>query len=568
MIDIGKLDQGGVNKDVPAYRLPPNTFNDVLDVDFEQGGLVPAVKEVGVFVGTEGNPVHMEEVEGSGGVFNFVYFLTDRAFVWFAGSFHEITNLGGMGASTPQNRWNGGFFHGWGIWTNGDGIPQKWNPQVPLDTMENLDGWPSEIRVRFLRPYLNFLVGFSYTSTEGEFAQQTVYWSDQADPGTLPSWDLTDPTKKAGVFSLTADSDPIEGAADLRGEMFIYKRSSVWVMRYVGGTFVMNFALRFSERGLLNSRCVLPLEGMHFCIDRAGFYLHNGVSITTLGEGAVWEYFSDQFSEETLSSIFVEYEEAKKRIWIFYSTKGQLLADRVLIYDMKNKTWTFRVVQQAECAVRGTMKNIGSSVPWDHFIGIWLEDDFPWGEDSFPWAEAVSWDTLTTPQVWNEAATGGVQRSIHYASGVDTSQTIFNPETGMSSSGDVEWMGSSQYPPIWYVGKAGTRLQGFLQRLGFCVLEQDASGAFFVDQTVYKHLTEFYIELDRGVIEIRVGTQTSTTATPVWEDWVAFNPLEDIKLDPHCIGKYLAFEIRGGPDTTSRWKLSGLSLNVSNGGRY
>lgn len=568
MIEIGRLDTGGVNKDVPPYRLPPSEFNEVRNVDFENGGIVPAVKELGAFYGTQGNPVHLEEVEGANNLFNFVYFLTDKAFVWGGGAFSEITNPEGMGVSTEHNRWNGGFYHGWWIWTHGEGIPQQWNPQEPYTPFKNLENWPTDIRVRFIRPYLNFLVGFSYTSEELGFSKQTVIWSDQADPGTLPSWDITDPTKKAGVYSLTIDSDPIEGAMELRGEMFIYKRSSVWVMRHVGGTFVMNFAPRFSERGLLNSRCVVALEGAHFCIDRAGFYIHNGVSITPVGEGKVWEHFSNSFSEVVLPTIFIEFEEAKNRIWIFYATQDTVFADRVLIFDLRNKTWTFRDVQQASCAVRGTLKNVGSSLPWDHFFNNWEEDVYSWGSDTSIWEEPVTWDNVVAITSWDDQSIGGLQRAIHYASVIDVSLTEFDPVTGTSTAGGVSWPGSTQYPPIWYIGKTGMRMGGFLQRIGFCVLEQDASGAPFVDQTVYKHLTEMYLELDNGALEVRVGIHSSLNGPITWSDWTLFDPLIDIKLDPHCIDKYLAFEFRGLEGQPYRWKLSGLSLNVQNGGRY
>lgn len=568
MIEIGRLDLGGLNTDLPAYRLAPNLFNDLMDVDFENGGLVPAVKEQGAFWGVEGNPVHMEEVEGAENLFNFVYFLSDKAFVWSGGAFHEITNSNGLAAATDTNRWNGGFFHGWWVWTNGEGRPQQWNPQDPLTPLTLLENWPVDIRVRFIRPYLNFLVGFSYTSDDLGFSKQTVFWSDQADPGILPSWDLTDPTKKAGVFSLTADSDPIEGACELRGEMFIYKRSSVWVMRYIGGTFVMNFAPRFSERGLLNTRCIVALEGTHFCIDRVGFYFHNGITITPVGEGVVWEYFSNFFTEVELPNVFIEYEEAKSRIWIFYSTGDQRFADRVLIYDMRNNTWTFRKVQQASCAVKGTMRNIGSSQPWDQFVGAWSEDVFQWGEDTSVWQDAITWDAITNISTWDDTSIGGMQRSIHYASTVDASSRVFDPLTGMSTAGEVSWPGDSDYPPIWHIGRTGVRLPGFLQRIGFCALEQDATGASFVDQTVYKHLTELYLELDNGAIEVRVGTHSSLKGPITWGEWVLFDPLVDVKLDPHCVDKYLAFEFRGLADQPYRWKLSGIHLNIQNGGRY
>lgn len=572
MIDIGDLNTGGVIKDAPRYDLPPKFFTEVNDVDFEVMGAVPAVEEQPVFADVKGNPLLLDFVNGTSGTVYPVYLTATDGYVISSGVHIKITRLdddGGQYQVNPYFKWNGGFFHGVMVWTDGLDIPQTWSPFTPDEPMQNLTNWPTGLRVRLIRPFLNYLVGLSYSTGNGAFGEQTVIWSNIADPGTLPpDWNITDPASRAGAYSLTATSDPIIEAHELNSELYIYKANSVWVMRYVGGTLVMGFSPKFSDRGILAPRCLASFNSSHFVIDKSGFYLHNGTSARDIGEGEVVDFFYKDLNSLRPEAVFVQHEEAKNRIWIFYPSGTSEYADKVLIWNYKLNTWTFRTVQQAACAARGLMSSYGTSGTWDSYGDDWQADNNTWSSDFSTWSVSNSWDELPNDLTWDEQAITGTQRSLHYCSFIDTASRSYNPSTGVSTDGKVSWSGDSTYPPIWYIPKDGIRRAGYLERLNLSVTERDSTGAYSVDRTVFKHLTELYPEVIDYPIEIRVGTQEVHNGTVTWESWVLFDPAVDIKLDPNVTEKFLAVAFRGVPSFPFKWVLSGYSMNVNKMGRY
>lgn len=572
MISIGKLDRGGVNKDIPRYDLPPQMFTDVLDVDFDEGGVVPAVDDVGVFAGVVGTPLYLTFVDGNGDSVLPVYLTATHAYVVLSNQHINITrtdSLGGGYQAGSYYKWNGGFFHGYMVWTNGSDVPQAWNPYKPEEPLIDLPNWPSSIRVALIRPFLNFLVGLGYSQQDGGTDAQTVIWSDITDPGTLPAnWAIADPASKAGAFSLTSSSEEIVEAAELNGMLYIYKQTSTWTMRYVGGGFVMNFTPGFQTRGALGPRCVLPLANEHFCLDRLGFYIHNGSSYRDLGNEVIHNHFFDTLNPLALYSIFMVHEEAKQRVWVFFPSGTNRYADKVLIWAYKTNTWTFRSVQQAVCGASAAMDSYGSSGVWDQYNEEWGDDSFSWETDSSIWMTQTAWDSIPVSVVWDDLPTRQAQKSVHYASYVDPTTVTFDPNTGKSTDGVVSWYGSSSYPPIWFIPKDGRRRQGFLERINFSVMEQDASGGFSVDRTVFKHLTELYPEVNGAPLEVRWGTQVTANGPVTWSDWYLFSPEFDLKLDPNITEKFLAISFKGPVGSISKWMLTGYSLTIHNAGRY
>lgn len=572
MIDIGALGQGGVIKDTPKYDSPPHMVTDVMDMDFELEGVTPAVEEQAVFSDMKGTPLLLDFVNGASGSIYPVYLTEKKAFYINASVHHEITrssDAGGDYSATPLFKWNGGFFHGEMVWTNGMDIPQAWNPSKPDEPLVNLPGWPEALRVRVMKPFLNFLVGLGYNNGAGAFDSQTLIWSDIADPGLLPpNWDVTNPASRAGTFSLTATSDPIIDAEVLGNELFIYKADSIWSMRFVGGNQVMSFSPRFTDRGVLAPHCVVPYGARHFVVGKNGFYIHNGNSEQDLGLGLVTDFFYSDLNQNNIAGCFALHEEARNRIWIFYPSIGSTYADKALIWSYRTDTWTFRRVQQAVCGARGKMDSYGTSGIWDSYGEAWSDDVGKWNSDTSVWSVSSSWDTLPSILTWDDVSVAGTQKSIHYCSFVDQTAVHYDSNTNTSTDGVVSYPGANTFAPIWYIPKDGVRRQGYAERLNLCVIEKDNTGGYTVDRTVYKHLTEIYPEVLYDNIEFRVGTQQFPNGPVTWEDWVLFSPDTDIKLDPNITEKFLAIAYRGTSKTTGPWILSGISLNVQKQGRY
>lgn len=571
LIEIGQLGSGGLILDRPSFDLPSHFFTNGYDIDFDHRGVIPSVKEIGVFSALQGNPLYVELANGVREAVYPVYLTATSGFVILGTEHINITRPVGDGGgyhASLTDIWNGGFFHGYYVWTNGVDVPQTWTPKDPTTPMTNLLNWPSQWRVSVIRPFLNFLIGLSFNNGTGFYDEQTIVWSDICDPGTLPNtWEIL-PTTRAGIYSLTATSDRILTAEQLGSELFIYKEDSVWAMRFVGGTGVFAFDTRFNDRGLLNQRCVLQVGRMHFCIDKNMFYTHNGTSVTPVGLGEVCDFFYADLNHSAKDSVFIQHEEIKRRVWIFYPSANNEYADRVLIWDYVKGTWTFRRVAEALCAAKGFMDSYGSLGSYDDFSEIWANDSQTWDSDPLSWGTVLSYDALSLSVTYEDQAVSGVERSIHYASFVDPSQVIYDPLLNKSTYKDVSWIGDSPYPPLYYVADRGPRKEGYIERKNLAIIGRDEQGAPTVNRSIIKHLTELWPEVTAGSLEVRVGTQAFFESEVVWEDWVLFDPSIDIKLDPNISEKFLAIAFRSIPLSTNAWQLSGYGLSLSLAGRY
>jgi hypothetical protein len=571
IIEIGQLGAGGLILDRPKFDLAPHLFSGGYDIDFDFQGVTPAVKEIGVFSSLEATPLYIEMANGNQDSVYPVY-LTDTAGYVIQGAEHfNITRSviqGGAYNASMTNLWNGGYFHGYYIWTNGADVPQVWSPQNQTAIMSNLQNWPAGWRVAVMRPFLNFLVGFSFNNGAGFYDQQTLVWSDVCDPGALPkSWEIL-PTTRAGIFSLTATSDKIITAEQLGSELFIYKEDSVWTMRFVGGQGVFAFDTRFNDRGVLNQRCVVQVGRMHFCVDKNMFYTHNGTTVTPVGIGEVCDFFYKDLNQTAKKRIFVEHEESRRRIWIFYPSGTSSYANKVLIWDYVKGTWTFRSIAEAICATRGYMESYGSLGSYDDFSASWASDSQPWQSDPLSWAAVLTYDSLPLSVTYDDQAVSGVERSIHYASYVNVTEVTYDAPTNTSSYKGVTWSGNALYPPLYYVPNTGIRKDGYVERRNLAIIGKDQAGQPTVDRTLIKHITELWPELNDGVAEIRVGTQTFFEGPVTWEEWVLYDPSIDIKIDPNVSEKFIAVAFRSAPNTQAPWVLAGYGLNVSVAGRY
>lgn len=571
LVEIGQLGSGGLILDRPRFDLPSHFFTAGWDIDFDYQGVTPAVKETGVFSALLGSPLYIELANGVQEAVYPVYLTATDGYVILGEEHLSITRdilQGGKYNADLDNRWNGGYFHGYYVWTNGMDVPQTWTPKDPSIPMRNLINWPAEWRVSIIRPFLNFLVGLSFNNGAGFYDEQTLVWSDLCDPGTLPgSWQVL-PTTRAGIYSLTATSDRILTAEQLGNELFVYKEDSIWAMRFIGGASVFAFDTRFNDRGLLNARSVASVGRMHFCVDKNMFYTHNGTSVTPIGLGETCDFFYADLNSSAKNAVFVQHEEARRRIWIFYPSGTNSFADKVLIWDYAKGTWTFRKVSEAVCATKGFMKSYGSLGSYDSFSAIWANDTQAWDLDSLGWNSTVSYDSLPRSVTYEDQAVTGVERSIHYVSYVDPTLTTYDPVTNTSKYNEVVWTGDSTYPPMYYVPTSGLRKAGYVERRNLAIIGRDDQGMPTVDRTLIKHLTELWPEVTIGRVEIRVGTQPYFEGDVSWEDWTLFDPLMDIKIDPNVSEKFLAVAFRTPEEGGDVWRIAGYSMSISLAGRY
>lgn len=595
LVEVGRLDAGGIVEDQHDVNLPLKVFTDGEDVSFTTEGVRPMVKEVGVLQGVVDNPLYVEAVPIGASSLAWIYLTATKAYSVINGVHSEITRIaadGGDYSALETFGWNGGFFHGIPIYNDGFDVPQQWDPSNPENPLINLENWPSSIRAVVLRPFRNFLIGLGLSQSSGIFDRQVVFWSNAADPGTVPpDWNFLDPASRAGIRTLSETSDRIVDGLAGRDEFFVYKENSIWAMRLIGGSFTFQFSLRFSEVGILTTDCVCSFNNRHFVVSNNDFYVHDGITIEPVGHGKTKAKFFRDLNAAQKAVTFVVHNEQDKTIWICYPTGNSQWCNKALIWDYIQNTWTYRNLPSVSSIAKGPL-TLEEDSPWDQFGFQWggefedrwtaitttwaidnnnwsLDgDDGQWDLDRTLWDAVQSWDVDGAALQWDQEVFIPVSRALVMSSYIERSLVTYDPATDTSTDGTITWKGSSSYPPFWMVPAYGVHLTGRVQRLGMAVIGQDQTGAPTVNKAVRKVFKEIWPEVPQGELQVRIGWQDTISGPVTWEAYQTFNGETDIKLNVFAAGKFMAIEFKGVQEAEEAWILAGYAFEVSVAGRY
>ncbi len=594
-ISIGNLAGGGVVPDHPAYDLPPNVFDEVIDVRFDVNGIRPAQQEVEVFPTMLANPLQLTKVKLGAGVEGWVYMDETSMYIIENGIHVEITRNAGEGgaySATEQTGWQEAILHGIPIFSNGRDIPQQLDPLNSTSPVTNLANWPTGLRAEVLRPYKVFLIALKLQTGGGPYDQQSLIWSAPADPGQVPpSWDYTDPATQAGLYTFSETDDRIIDGLQLGDEFIVYKEKSIYAMRYIGGTFVMSIKRRPGDVGLLAKGAIATIPSGHFFVSGDDIYVYNGTGLPqSVATGRVRKEFFSTITTGQKTKVFVEHDAANKVVWVFYPTNGGLWCDRALVWNYENNTWAFRSVPHVSSASFGEIDQVNQrswddvsdiwgglytqvwrdeTLTWGNNTNVWTAqaDGSSWSQDTTTWESSLSWDASLTTDIWDSTEYVPVVDNLVMATRLGE-ERVYDPIKNESSANGVTWKGSSIYPPLWLVPNTGTMKTGSLVKRGLAIVGKSHDGALEVNRTVQKIMTEFYPEVEFGSVRIRFGTHDSPRGDIDWGSFETFDAETDQKLDPFVSGRYLAFEVQGAGEGTGDWLLSGFGMEINKGGRY
>ena len=558
IVEIGSLDAGGLVLDKPKYDLMPNVFTNGYNIEFNEKGVTPANAFVQSLQGLRGSPLRIDILQILASQRLVVYLTAEDAYCVYRGKSAKITRASGPYSADATFKWSGGFFHGQMIYTNGRDVPQAYAPTGPTQKFVDLPNWPSSIRVRLMKPFMNFLVGLGYNNaTEREYDSQTVFWSDVADPGTLPKWDITDPAQKAGTYSLTETKSAIIAAEVLGTSLAIYKEDSVYLMQYIGGTYVFNFTKVLDGYGAASANSIVAIGTEHFVVGQNDLYTFNGVSQTPIGQGYIREFLFKDWNPIYRHNVFCLHREALNQIWICYPRTNREYANRALIWNYVKNTWTIRELPNVYCGAYSYTELYGQ-------LGSWAAM-----ANNTSWSPDLQWDLVPDDITWANAGSTGLEKSLYFgvAYTAGDSPSVVVTDTAFTYSG-ITWSKQYPYPPLLSIPFIGEKAMGYIERTNLAVDGKDQNGVPSVDRTIYKTVTECYPEVDGSPLKIRFGTQTVHNGTVDWSDWMDYDPSVDYKLDPFVTEKFIAIAFQSNPENAGDWTLTGYSLNILNGGRY
>lgn len=509
-IDVNDLASVGVIQDIPGYQLPPEAFTTGLNIRIENDAIVRGPAWTQVFGALSGAPYFAMGVRDIAGVFYYLYASLTSVYATDQSNHASVSGPSSPYAPAHGADWNGTFFGGIPVLTDGNKPPQYW-PAVALATpLSDIPAWTSDLGAgafcKAIRAFGPQLVAISpYIPGTGNLVHG-ILWSHSADPGTMPtSWAYGDPTKDAGLTQLPdGEAGPLVDAQMLRGIMMLYKQGSTWTMRRVGGEFIFQFDPFLVTSGILTPRCVcLTGDGKyHFVVTQDDVIVHDGNTARSVIDKRNKKYFFSALDSIAYYTTFVFAHPSKKEMWICYPSSGSTVPNKALVWNYgsggENGIW-YEQDCPFQCAVQGDLA--GASETWD--------------------ADTDTWDTTT--DTWDTS----IPRQMLV--GDPAVSKIFNLDSGTQRNG-VDFTGTIQrlglsIPPNRRVPVGAGRRE---------------SGAPLVDWSSRKFIKRIWPKVQEGSVNIRLGFTDMINGATTWQAAQSFDPTNKMFLD-------FAFSGRGAP---------------------
>ena len=356
--DLGSV---GIITDRNPYDLPPNAVSRGVNVRFQDGkiGKAPAFRRVMelVFDASEGDTIPPLDVEpsflfdfkypGSPDLINIVH-ETGRIFQFANDSLTEVTQSGFSPLTPSDTPFTHTVLQEVSYLNRNDMIPQVWhNTDTEYDDLAN---WTSDHRCRALRAFKDYLIALDVTKGSDRFP--TMFkWSNNAQFDTEPdSWDPSDTTKNAGENNLGDATSAFLDGAPLGNQFFFYNDSQTFRAVETGTNDVFDFKLKFNNRGIINTNCVVEHNGLHYVFDSDDIYVHDGVQTRSICEGLVRRYIYRSIDLASKNVFFVFKNPGKNTIHFCYKSADDMVSfdgstitkcNRAAVYDTVSRTWTF-----------------------------------------------------------------------------------------------------------------------------------------------------------------------------------------------------------------------------------
>jgi hypothetical protein len=397
-----------------------------------------------------------------------------------------------------------------------------------------LPNWPSGYKATSLRSFGDFLLALGTVEGSTSFPNR-VRFSDPVVANAVPTtWDETDLTNSAGFNDLVQMKTPIIDGATLGSNFLVYSQDQVWGMEFVGGTFIFNFRKLFDDCGVINQNCIVEVEGRHYVFDRDDIYVTDGNTRQSVCDGRVRNYIFQGMDTAKTDKCFVLHNTNLEEIYFCYHSGDDMAVypdgdscNRAAVYNYKEDVWSFQdmpnVVSGSEANVNSVFSYANATQTYDNIGGSYHDQESPYTRH---------------PLVVSKAGGGVANSRVYGIDLVDTGSLAQAVDTDVYTAMLLERVGLD-------LDDAGLTLNG------------------------YKVISRVYPQVStpnsNGAFEFTFGAAETPNATPNYGTAVAFNSLDDYKLDTRIAGRYLSYKMTS--PTIKDFALSGLDFEVIVTGR-
>ena len=398
-----------------------------------------------------------------------------------------------------------------------------------------LPNWDSTWRAESVRSYGDFLLALNITENGVGFPSR-VRFSNLAAANSVPdSWDASDNTKSAGFNDLVQMQSGIVDGATLGTNFIIYSKDQVWLMEFVGGTFIHNFRKLYSECGVINQNCILEVEGTHYVFDHDDIYVHDTHTRQSICDERVKAYIFGGLNTAKTDRCFTHHNPELDEVMFCYVSGDDMAeytngerCNRAAVFNYKKQTWSFMDMPNVSGSTMGTVSSstsyANSTAVYSTTGGTYYTQEAGYDLHSLFVGETNSVDGITSAKLY----------------GLDLSDA-----------------GSLAFPLDSEANKSP-----FLERQGIDLDEISSLNG-------YKVITKILPQVDtrnpNKQFTFNFGASNLLGDATVYDPSITFDGSADYKIDTRVAGRYLSYKMTVSDDKD--FSFIGFDLDVSTTGR-
>ena len=416
IVTIPNAGEFGVIYDVDALNLPINAWSNGQNYKIKDGTLVTVNGRAQISQQPTIQPQHLLPLQDNSAEYWLYAGYDDiggNSELWTISSSSTHTDISPLTPLTSSQvvDWSSTNYGGFAVITNNTDAPHTWDGAAANAVA--LTAWPANTECRVIKGYKGFLVAGDITKSGVNFSR-LVKWSDQADPGILPTtWDETDATNLAGENELKAEGGAIVDMQELNDQIYIYRETAVDAMAFTGGVLVFAFRQLFSGWGVMAQNCVATLNRKHYVFTTNDFIMHDGSTYQSLIEGKQRNKIFNDIDGINQKRCYVTTNNQANEVWFCYPETGETACTKAFTYNVITGETGERSLPNLYHAAAGKrLTEPGGE--WNNETGVWNDVD----------------------RVWNTNQAVGLLNQISASS---ASKLIYNEDTGFSDDGaDIE----------------------------------------------------------------------------------------------------------------------------------
>jgi len=398
-----------------------------------------------------------------------------------------------------------------------------------------LPNWDSNWRAESVRAYGDFLLALNTTESGTNYPSRVRYSNLTLANSVPDSWDASDTTKSAGFNDLVQMKTGIVDGLTLGTNFIVYAKDQVWLMEFVGGTFIHNFRKLFNDCGVINQNCVAEVEGTHYVLDHDDIYVHDSHTRQSICDERVKNYIFSGLNTAKTDRCFVHHNADLDEVMFCYVSGDDMAeythgdrCNRAAVYNYKNQTWSFVDLPNVASSTVGTISSTttyaNTTAVYNTIGGSYYTQEAGYDNHSLFVGESNAADGLTSDKLY----------------GLDLSDS-----------------GSLSFPLDSEANKSP-----FLERSGIDLDEVSPL-------TGYKVISKIVPQVDTTstdkVFQFSFGAADLLGDTAVYSGSVDFDVSTDYKIDSRVSGRYLSYKMT--VSDTKDFDFLGFDLDMMTTGR-